>query len=77
MAKKVVKKVAPKAEVEAVKIEKKPQPKYYTVKCKTAFFDLAANVTRIANDTWEVDDARLKQIQDVEGRTGLTLIEVL
>lgn len=77
MAKKVVKKAAPKAEVEAVKIEKKPQPKYYTVKCKTAFFDLAANVTRIANDTWEVDDARLKQIQDVEGRTGLTLIEVL
>ena len=77
MAKKVVKKVAPKAEVDAVKIEKKPQPKYYTVKCKTAFFDLAANVTRIANDTWEVDGTRLKQIQDVEGRTGLTLIEVL
>lgn len=77
MAKKAVKKEAPKAEVEAIKIEKKPEPKYYTVKCKTAFFDLAANVTRIANDTWEVDGTRLKQIQDVEGRTGLTLIEVL
>lgn len=77
MAKKAVKKEAPKAEVEAIKIEKKPEPKYYTVKCKTAFFDLAANVTRITNDTWEVDDVRLEQLKDAESRTGLSLIEVL